>query len=345
MNTTVLAITMGDPAGIGPELAILGALTLTRDDGVPTVIIGDQGRLEAAASILYQHRRIPSLPGFTPVADRSEIEALTGSPTTLGVVNLNNVPQSHPWGRVSEIGGEASFAYVKKAVQLAQSGVVDAMCTAPIHKKAWELAQVPFPGHTEALAQLSGAPHYTMMLRNQHLRVVHCTTHIAFGKIVERLTPDRIVTVAHLAYQYLQSIGIESPRMALSALNPHAGDDGLFGGEEAEILRPALQRLDTEGIKVTGPWPADTVFARAQAGEFDLVIALYHDQGHIAIKMLGIDTGVNQTIGLPIIRTSVDHGTAFDIAGKGIAHETSMVYALRAALTDARAKGRNSRPR
>jgi 4-hydroxythreonine-4-phosphate dehydrogenase len=270
---------------------------------------------------------------------------LSNHPFVIGVVNLQNVPDDLPWGIVSQEAGEASFAYVATAVQLAQSGVVDAICTAPIHKKSWELAQVPFPGHTEALAKLSGANNYAMMLKNQRLRVTHCTTHIAFRDIVNRLTPERVVIVSQLAHQYLQSIGIEKPRIAVSALNPHAGDDGLFGDEEDAILRPALDQLRQQNLEVSGPWPADTIFARAQTGEFDMVVALYHDQGHIAIKMLGIDTGVNQTIGLPIIRTSVDHGTAFEIAGKGVAHETSMVYALRAASDDARVQAqRRCRP-
>ncbi|NMP21376.1 4-hydroxythreonine-4-phosphate dehydrogenase PdxA [Sulfobacillus harzensis] len=340
MEPTALAITMGDPAGIGPELAILGVSALRNEDHVALAVVGDQSRLKLAASILQKTGRIERLPDFAVVQTRHEIDAVGPNPNVIGVVDLANVPDGLPWGEVSASAGSASYAYVVEAVKLAQSGSVDAICTAPIHKKSWELAHVPFPGHTEALATLSGAGDYAMMLRNQRLRVVHCTTHIAFRDIIQRLTPDRIVRVARLAHQYLGTVGISAPRIALSALNPHAGDDGLFGDEEAQILRPALERLRDEGLPISGPWPADTVFARAQTGEFDVVIALYHDQGHIAIKMLGIDTGVNQTIGLPIIRTSVDHGTAFDIAGKGIAHETSMVYAMRAAIDDARLTAR-----
>lgn len=226
---------------------------------------------------------------------------------------------------------------MKQAVALALDHRVDAICTAPIHKKAWELAGIAFPGHTEALAQLSGANEYAMMLRNQKLRVVHATTHIPFSQIIPRLSTDRVVTVCRLAVEYLARVGIAHPSMAVAGLNPHAGDNGLFGQEEQTILEPAIAAGRKLGWSIQGPLPADTVFARAAAGEFDMVVALYHDQGHIAIKMLGLDTGVNETIGLPIIRTSVDHGTAFDIAGQGIAREESIIAAIEAASEDAQA--------
>ena len=333
--TPTIAITMGDPSGVGPELTILGALSLAQEGTAQPLIVGDYRRLKEAAAILSQAGRLPTVPQFVPVEHPGKIPAPGAHPTTLSVLDLKNVPCDLPWGSISTEAGQASFAYVKRAVTLALAGTVDAICTAPIHKKAWELAGVNFPGHTEALAQLSGASQYAMMLKNQQLRVVHCTTHIPFVAIVRRLTSERIVSVCHLAHAYLRQIGIVQPQIAVAGLNPHAGDQGLFGGEEVDLIHPAIVQAQTDGLAVSGPWPADTIFARAAAGEFDIVVALYHDQGHIAIKMLGIDTGVNETIGLPLIRTSVDHGTAFDIAGKGVAQATSMIYALKAAADDA----------
>lgn len=331
----IIALTMGDPAGIGPELVILGTLRFgVENGGGSVVVIGDLSRLEKAAIVLKDAGRLSISPQFVSVTQRSDIKGHGRNRSIIYVVDLANVPSDLPWGIVSREGGRASYEYVECAVKFALSREVDAICTAPIHKKAWQLAEVPFPGHTEALARLSGADQYAMMLRNQRLRVVHCTTHIPFADIVACLTAGRIVTVSHLGSDYLQRIGVHHPRIAVAGLNPHAGDERLFGTEEATIIYPAIEQLQKDGLLVTGPWPADTVFARAADGEFDMVVALYHDQGHIAIKMLGIETGVNETIGLPIIRTSVDHGTAFDIAGGGFVRETSVIYGLKAAIDD-----------
>lgn len=330
-----IGITMGDPAGVGPELSLLAAQAFADKADVQTVIVGDMARLERASAILQQQGRWDRATQLETVTAAGE---WTGHQDSLFVLDMKNVSPDLLWGEVSPEAGKAAFDYLECAVALTREGTIDAICTAPIHKKAWELAGVPFPGHTEALAQLSGAHNYAMMLKNQQLRVVHATTHIPFSAIIKRLSVERIVGVAKLSDQYLRQLGISDRTIALAGLNPHAGDGGLFGSEEASLLDPAVEAARAEGIDLVGPLPADTVFARGAAGEFAAVIALYHDQGHIAIKMLGLDTGVNQTIGLPLIRTSVDHGTAFDIAGQGIVHDESMRYALQAAIDDARAQ-------
>ncbi len=327
-----IAITMGDPCGVGPELAVLGALARGSDQ-FQTLVVGDLERLDQAARILCHQGRLATMPKFQTGGS----SAADDQGHLIRVHNLQNLPSNPTWGTVSADAGKASFEYLQEGLRMALAGEVDGICTAPINKKAWELAGIGFPGHTEALAQLSGTKDYAMMLRNQKLRVVHATTHIAFNRIVITLTPERIVSACRLARAYLTRIGILEPSIAVAGLNPHAGDHGLFGDEEERLILPAIQRAQSEGWKVWGPLPADTVFARAAQGEFDMVVALYHDQGHIAIKMLGLDTGVNQTLGLPIIRTSVDHGTAFDIAGQGKVRDESMIYAIRAAAEDARA--------
>lgn len=331
--SVTIGITMGDPAGVGPELSLLAAAHFLGQADVQTVIIGDRGRLEKSIDILVNRGRLTASTRLHTVRDSGTV-----GNDAIAVLDLGNVPADLPFGEVSGVAGRAAFEYVERAVDWAMKEQIDAICTAPIHKKAWELAGVPYPGHTEALAKLSGSGSYAMMLKNQRLRVVHATTHIPFGAIIPSLRVERIVQVAKLANQYLQQLGIGERTIALAGLNPHAGDGGLFGTEEATLLEPAIQQAQADGIHLVGPLPADTVFARGADGEFQAVIALYHDQGHIAIKMLGIDTGVNQTIGLPIIRTSVDHGTAFDIAGQGVVHDESMRYALQAAIDDAIAR-------
>lgn len=334
-----IGITMGDPSGVGPELAILGASRITEDHEVRSLIIGDAARLRQALEILQRHGRIDH---STTIQTVESPENLGDPGDTISVLDLCNVPTDLPWGVVSSAAGGASYAYLERAVVLAMGHRVDAICTAPIHKKAWELAGISHPGHTEALARLSDTKRYAMMLKNRHLRVVHATTHIPFSDIIPSLTSSRIVEVTMLADQYLRQLGLAERPIAIAGLNPHAGDGGLFGTEEDRILGPAVQEAQHKGLMVYGPLPADTVFARGASGEFAAVIALYHDQGHIPIKMLGLDTGVNQTIGLPIIRTSVDHGTAFDVAGTGSVRDESMYYALKAAKEDA-ASERQSR--
>jgi 4-phospho-D-threonate 3-dehydrogenase / 4-phospho-D-erythronate 3-dehydrogenase len=247
----------------------------------------------------------------------------------VNVVDLANVPADLPWGELSTEAGRAGYAYLEQATRLALDGEVAAVCTAPINKEAWRRAGVPHPGHTEALAALCGSDRFAMMLVNRRLRVVHQSTHVSLAEAVRLATGERCLECVELAAGFLREhAGIARPRIAVAGINPHAGENGLLGREDGVQLAPAVEKARAAGIDASGPWPPDTVFLRGSEGEFDAVIAAHHDQGHIPIKLLGLDSGVNVTIGLPIVRTSVDHGTAFDIAGTGRARPANLLAAL-----------------
>lgn len=229
--------------------------------------------------------------------------------------------------------GNAAFRYLEKAISYANEGAIQGICTAPLNKEALHKAGHVYPGHTEILAELTNTKDFAMMLSAPGLRVIHATTHVGLMDAIKKNNAERQYTVIKLAHETLQKAGIESPRIAVCGINPHAGENGLFGnGEEEEKIIPAIEKAQAEGINVQGPLPADTLFFRAKRGDFDIVVAQYHDQGHGPIKVLGLEAGVNITVGLPTIRTSVDHGTAFDIAGKNIADELSLKEALRMAV-------------
>lgn len=253
-----------------------------------------------------------------------------------GAISLLEVgdqaPAHLPVGQLSAEAGRLAVAYIRKAARLAVAGELDAICTAPVNKEAIELSGEHFTGHTELLAELTGAPTVSMLLVSGGLRVAHVSTHVSLARAIELVRPERIADVVELVVPALRLLGFDHPRIALAGLNPHAGEHGLFGSEDAERIEPAARLLRDRGLDVSGPYPPDSVFERARRGEFDAVIAMYHDQGHIAVKMADFFGGVNVTLGLPIIRTSVDHGTGFDIAGKGIANASSMVAALALAL-------------
>jgi 4-hydroxythreonine-4-phosphate dehydrogenase len=244
------------------------------------------------------------------------------------VIQTGDVPADLPLGALSSAAGEAAYQYVVRAVELAQAGEIDAICTAPLNKEAMQAAGHPFPGHTELLAHLTGIRDFSMVLVSPALKVAHISTHISLAQAIERVKQPREETVIAIAADLLQRIGNPSPRIAVCGLNPHAGEHGLFGDQDEREIAPAVEAMRARGLDVYGPLPADTVFYRAKRGDFDLVIAQYHDQGHIPVKLLGMETGVNVTAGLPILRTSVDHGTAFDIAGTGEADAGSMVQAI-----------------
>jgi len=307
--TPLIAVTMGDGAGVGPEIVVKA---LARDDVralCRTLVIGDAARLQQAAEIC-------------------------GVKAPEDVVDLALLPDDLPFGAVDARAGEAAYRYIERAAELARADEVDAICTAPLNKEALHAAGHRFPGHTELLAHLLGVDEVSMMLSTPELNVIHVTTHIGLLDAVERIEPGLVYRTIERGVRALAAAGIESPRVAVCGINPHAGENGLFGGgEEAEKIVPALERARADGIDVSGPLPADTVFFRARRGDFDLVVAMYHDQGHAPVKVLGLEAGVNVTVGLPVIRTSVDHGTAFDIAGTGAADERSMVEALRLAAS------------
>ncbi|MFD2079856.1 4-hydroxythreonine-4-phosphate dehydrogenase [Actinopolymorpha cephalotaxi] len=323
MNRPVIAITMGDAAGVGPEVVVKALAHRETYDLLRPVVVGDAGRL----------RRAVELTGTG--LDVREVDSPAGAAYTAGTVDcidLGLIPADLEFGKLSEVAGNAAFRYIERAVELATAGDVDAICTAPLNKEALHAAGHRYPGHTEILAALTGTPEVSMMLSAPQLRVVHCTTHIGLVDAVARIEPGLVERTIRRGHETLVRSGIDAPRIAVCGINPHAGENGLFGnGEEETKVAPGIAAARADGIDARGPLPADTVFFRAVRGDFDLVVAMYHDQGHCPVKVLGLDSGVNITVGLPVVRTSVDHGTAFDIAGTGDADERSMLEALRQA--------------
>ncbi|MGH3741382.1 MAG: 4-hydroxythreonine-4-phosphate dehydrogenase PdxA, partial [Micromonosporaceae bacterium] len=257
------------------------------------------------------------------------------------VLDLANLPAELEFGALHPAAGAASYDYVAVATRLARDGEVAAICTAPLSKESLHAAGHIYPGHTELLAELTGTAEVSMMLTSRQLRVIHVTTHIGLLDAIERIGPGLVERTIDRGAAALRAAGLAEPRVAVCGINPHAGENGLFGrGEENAKIAPAVAACDAKpGQRVVGPLPADTLFMRAVRGDFDLVVAMYHDQGHCPVKVLGLDSGVNVTVGLPIVRTSVDHGTAYDIAGTGRAEEASMIEALRQAALLANHRG------
>jgi 4-hydroxythreonine-4-phosphate dehydrogenase len=256
------------------------------------------------------------------------------------VLSLTRLPQDLPMGKIDGRAGRAAYDYVIKAIELAQAGEIAAIVTAPISKEAMKAAGLSYPGHTEILADKSGTSDFAMMLANDDLRVILVTIHVALRQAIDLVTRARVLNTIRLAQRACHAYGIERPRIAVAGLNPHAGEGGMFGAEDEREIAPAIADARRQGIDASGPWPGDTIFMRARRGEFDIVVAQYHDQGLIPVKYLGIEQGVNVTVGLPFVRTSVDHGTAFDIAGTGKADPASLRYAFDQAVRLAQAAER-----
>ncbi|GAJ39381.1 4-hydroxythreonine-4-phosphate dehydrogenase PdxA [Saccharococcus caldoxylosilyticus] len=322
----VIGITMGDAAGIGPEIIVKALQNTSIYEQCNPLVIGDAKILERAARITNSRLTI------NPISDIKEATYQYG---TIDCIDLDLLPADLPFGQVSAAAGDAAFQFLKRAIELAKNGDIQAICTAPLNKEALHKGGHLYPGHTEILADLTGTKDYAMMLSSPKLKVIHITTHVGLIKAIEMINPERTYKVIKLAHETLTRAGKENPSIAVCGINPHAGENGLFGnGEEEEKLIPGILKAQLEGINVTGPYPADTLFYRAVRGDFDIVVACYHDQGHAPIKVLGLEAGVNITVGLKggIIRTSVDHGTAFDIAGKNLADERSMIEAIRVAV-------------
>jgi 4-phospho-D-threonate 3-dehydrogenase / 4-phospho-D-erythronate 3-dehydrogenase len=322
-SAPIVAITMGDGAGIGPEV-IVKALTNPEADGLcRPLVIGDVRQLQRAVEIcgVQLALRVVASP------DQAVFE-----PGVADVVDAAPEGPMPSFGKLSAAAGEGAYRYIVRACEYAMSGAVDAVCTAPLNKEALQLAGHHYPGHTELLADLTGAEEVSMLLVSGRLRVLHVTTHIGLRDAIDRIEPGLVRRTIERGHRTLVTAGIAEPIIAVCGINPHAGENGLFGyGEEEEKVAPGIEMARSQGIDARGPLPADTLFFRAARGDFDLVVAMYHDQGHGPIKVLGLDSGVNITVGLPVIRTSVDHGTAFDIAGTGVAGEESMIRALRQA--------------
>jgi 4-hydroxythreonine-4-phosphate dehydrogenase len=316
----VIGITMGDGAGVGPEIIMRALADSALDLPARVIVVGDLERLAAAGRICGLEPRL------NPISHPGEAAF---EPGVTDVIDLGLLPAGLPFGQLSAVAGEAAYQYIVRAAELARDGAIQAICTAPLNKEALHLAGHRYPGHTELLAELTGTPEVSMMLTSGSLRVIHVTTHIGLLDAIERIEPGLVLRTIERGHATLARSGIERPSIAVCGINPHAGEHGLFGrGEEDEKLAPAIAAARERGIDAQGPLPADTVFFRAGRGDFDLVVAMYHDQGHGPVKVLGLDTGVNITVGLPVIRTSVDHGTAFDIAGTGTADPASLVTAL-----------------
>ncbi|MAY61766.1 MAG: 4-hydroxythreonine-4-phosphate dehydrogenase PdxA [Rhizobiales bacterium] len=323
----VIGITMGDVCGVGPEI-VARAVTDPEVLAMAEVcVIGDTAALERARDIVGASFDIVTFKPGAPLPAAPSGSVLCADPG-LDVGDL-------PYGKVDARAGDAAYRFLKAAVEMAQAGQIHAIATAPLNKEALHAGGHHYPGHTEILADLTETETYSMILATPKMKVIHLTTHVGLIEAIRRIDPERTYQVVKLAHDTLVRAGIRHPRIAVCGINPHAGENGLFGeGEEEDKLIPGIERAQRDGIEASGPYPADTLFYRASRGDFDVVVACYHDQGHAPVKVMSFDEGVNITVGLRggIIRTSVDHGTAFDIAGKGIARSESLVAAIRYAV-------------
>jgi 4-hydroxythreonine-4-phosphate dehydrogenase len=315
-----LAITIGDPGGIGPEVTVK-ALSAISGECLP-IIIGDSSVIAEAVDVSGVSLSI------TKIHDAGEAFASSGALWCVDPGSLSAFRK----GKADRGNGEACVAYIRKAVELAIEKKVDGVVTAPISKEALRLAGFPWPGHTEMLAELTGAKEYAMMLVGGPLKVILVTIHTALRNVPGLITKERVLKTIRLAGKACDMLGIGKPRIAVAGLNPHSGEAGILGTEESEEIAPAVEAARAEGIAAEGPYPPDIIFHKAYKGNVDMVVCMYHDQGLIPLKMIAFDRGVNVTVGLPIIRTSPDHGTAYDIAWKGIADPSSMIEAIRLAM-------------
>lgn len=327
----ILGITMGDPSGIGPEIIVKSLNNSYEYDVCRPLVIGDANVIKAAVELLEYNLVVNSI---------YNIDDAIFEYGTIDVYDLANVDiKALKYGEVSEMSGRAAYEYIEKVIELAKDKKVDSTVTAPINKESIKLAGCLYAGHTEIYAHHTGTRDYTMMLAEGSLRVVHVSTHVSLRDACDLVKKKRVLKTIELAHKACKNIGIDNPRIGVAGLNPHSGENGLFGWEEQREIIPAIEAARETGIDAIGPIPADTIFSKARGGVYDIVVAMYHDQGHIPLKVVGFQydeakkgwktiSGVNITLGLPIIRTSVDHGTAFEIAWQGIANEDSMLNAI-----------------
>lgn len=315
MTAQPVLITMGDPSGVGPEVIVKALATLSAAEREKYVVIGDRKRLHQAAEI--SGVSMPFRDYGAPAA---------GGLPALRAIDIEGLPDR--FGVLSPACGEACFRYIKTAVDMLQVGEAAGMVTAPINKEALNAAGHHYDGHTGMLADLTKCKSSWMLLASERLNVIHVSTHISLKQAIERATPERVYATIKTGHEHFRRMGVENPRIAVAGINPHCGENGLFGREDDLQLVPGIERAKAEGINVEGPISADTVYFRAYYGAFDLIVGQYHDQGHIPIKLVAFDTAVNVSLGLPIDRVSVDHGTAFDIAGTGKANHVNMIHAM-----------------
>ena len=327
----VIAITMGDPCGIGPEVIAKALAYGEVHSTCRPVVFGSTWSMERALELTGVPLKVREV--------ESPVEA-GRSPELVDVLDVHNLnPEDVTVGQISPTCGKAAMEWVSRAAELALAGQVDALATAPVNKEAASLAGYKSIGHMELLQEISGAPDVATMLMSGRLRVVHLTTHRSLRRACDYVTKDRILAKLELTHDSFTSWGMPNPRIGVAALNPHSSDGGLLGDEEAHQIAPAVEEACQKGIAAYGPVPADIIFHQAIQGAYDVVLAMYHDQGHIPVKVHGFEESITANLGLPFVRTSVDHGTAFDIAGKGIAHHRSMVEAIKLAVALSQGKG------
>ena len=341
MNLPVLGISTGDPAGIGPEITARAMADESVFKKCRPLVVGDAWIMEQIIGIC----RLPLT--INKVSKPAEAQF---NPGCMDVLDMKNIdPDSFRFNEVSAMCGKASYEYVAKMIELAMAGEIDGTVTGPISKEAIQKAGFNYAGHTEIYGKLTGTKDYCMMLADGNFRVTHVSTHVSLLEAIYRVKTDRVAKVIHLSETALRQMGIKSPKIAVAGLNPHAGENGLFGREELDEIIPAIEKCRKEGMDVTGPEPPDTIFPKMKGGQYDLVVCMYHDQGHIPTKLLAFDydhttgkwkglSGVNITLGLPVIRVSVDHGVAFDKGGRGEANPQSMINAIHTAAAMTKAK-------
>ena len=327
----LIAISAGDPAGIGPEICVRALVDNSIYDICKPIVICDPGIMKMAVDLCEAKLKIHEI--------EHPSEGLF-QPGSIDVLKIENIKiEEFSYGKVSSMCGQASFEYVEKAIQLALAKEVDATVTGPINKESLRSAGIKFPGHTEIFAHFTKTKNFAMMLADNDFRVIHVSTHVSMLEAINLIRKERVLNVIELADDALKSMGIEVPRIAVNGINPHAGENGLFGTEEPKHIIPAIEEAQYKGFHVDGPHPPDTIFPKMKGGQYDIVVCMYHDQGHIPTKLTGFKynhkekiwegmSGVNITLGLPIIRVSVDHGTAFDRAGKAMANPESMTQAI-----------------
>ena len=303
--SNIIGITMGDPCGVGPEISIRALAGMSAQERETIRIYGNLPTLEAARAALGLDVDL-----------------------TAHVVDLPVEGAPLPWGKLNPVAGDAAFRFIEKAVRDAEAGTIGCIVTAPISKEALNLAGHHYDGHTGMLRSLTGSKAAYMLLASERLKVIHVSTHVSLQEAIRRSTTERVLATIRAGDAHLRRIGYAAPKIAVAGINPHCGENGLFGTEDDDQIAPAVRAARAEGIDAHGPISADTVFHRAYSGVFDLVVAQYHDQGHIPVKLVAFDTAVNVSVELPIDRTSVDHGTAFDIAGQGIANHGNMISAI-----------------
>jgi 4-hydroxythreonine-4-phosphate dehydrogenase len=315
-----LAVTMGDPAGVGPEITLKALSNQKAYETARPILVGDMAVMERVAPIVGFRGKLSSIHGPEGFKEGE-----------INVLSLGLMDKGYFFGRVQVKCGLAALGYIKKAVELAKDQEVGGIVTAPINKEALQLAGCPYPGHTELLAWMTGVKEFGMVLAGKDIRVIHLSGHVSLKEAIELVKKERVLLMIRLANRAMIDFGIIEPRIAVAGLNPHAGEAGMFGQEEREEILPAISKAKEDGIQVEGPFPPDTVLLHLKEGLYDVAVCLYHDQGHIALKLYDFKGFVNVTVGLPIVRTSVDHGTAFDKAGRGLADASNLILAIETA--------------